>query len=335
MQIVRRLLDRVGGVLLSKKTAENLMTQRDRAVIALAAIENASLKQGVAGIVVSKDRALQLYSLLSTYRELVTNPAPLTVIFTASTIQHRNAYQEVTALILETNQDIKFIEEENGFRNTLLKILEEIQVKNIFFLVDDIVFIRKLDLGFASTLNTKRYILSLRHSPQLKRSYTANRNQPPPKMAKFEDERGMLEFRWFEQGCEWSDPWSVDGQVLSTAEVRAITKVSNFSAPNSYEATLKSFNALCIERYGICYLESKILNLPINRVQNECENLSGSVSSDYLLHQWGKGMMLDTSNFLTHIPRSPHEEHLIILKNRPLQLAKIEKQTLNDIGASS
>ena len=100
MQIVRRLLDRVGGVLLSKKTAENLMTQRDRAVIALAAIENAILKQGVAGIVVSKDRALQLYSLLSTYRELVTNPAPLTVIYTASTIEHRNAYQEVTSLMV-------------------------------------------------------------------------------------------------------------------------------------------------------------------------------------------------------------------------------------------
>lgn len=111
------------------------MAQRDRAVITLAAIENGNLKQGVAGIVVSKDRALQLYSLLSTYRELVTNPAPLTVIYTATTIEHRNAYQEVTALILETNQDIKFIEEENGFRNTLLKILEEIQVKIYSFLL--------------------------------------------------------------------------------------------------------------------------------------------------------------------------------------------------------
>jgi hypothetical protein len=333
MQIVRHLLGGLGGVLLSKKAAENLIAQRDSAVIELAAIENSNLTPGLVGIVVSKDRALQLYSLLATYRELVINPVSLTVIYTASTIEHENAYKEVEALTLKLHQDIEFIKESNGFRNTLLKILDKVQVKNIFFLVDDIVFIRNIDLAYASKLDTSRYVLSLRHSPHLNRSYTANRSQMPPQLLKFKDVQGLFEFRWFEEGCEWSDPWSVDGQILSTAEVRVISKVSNFSAPNSYEATLKSFNALCIERHGLCYFESKILNLPINRVQIECENLSGSVSPEYLLNQWHKGMMLDTSNLLTHIPLSPHEEHLIIFKIRPSELNPIEKQPVNEVGA--
>ena len=325
VQIVRQTIRTVGGVLLSKQAFHNLMTQRDCAVAELAAIENRNLETGLAGIVVSKDRALQLYSLLVSYHELVSNPAPLAVIYTASTIGHANAYEEVKTLILKFNKDIVFIKEFDGFKNTLIKTLDAVQAKNIFFLVDDIVFIRYVDLAFARIVDTSRYVLSLRHSPYLTRSYTANRRQMPPQLSEFKDVPGMLEFHWFEQGCEWSDPWSVDGQVLSTAEVRIITKISNFSAPNSYESALKSFNTLCVKRYGLCYLESKILNLPINRVQNECENLSGSVSPEYLLNQWNNGMMLDTTSLLTHIPVSPHEEHLITFKIRPDELIVIEK----------
>lgn len=315
-QIARYFIGLVGGVMLSKNSVNNLMAQRDCAVIKLAAIEKKKLKPGLTGIVVSKDRALQLYSLLSTYRELVINPAPLTVIFTASTIEHANAYEEVKALILEINQDVKFIEECDGFRNTLIKTLEKVQVKNIFFLVDDIVFIRNIDLDYASKLDASHYVLSLRHSPVLTRSYTANKKQLPPKLSNFKAVSGMFEFHWFEAGNEWSDPWSVDGHILSTAEVIAITKVSSFSAPNSYEAAMKSFNTLCVDRIGLCYFESKILNLPINRVQNECENLSGAVSPEYLLDQWQKGMMLDTTKLSIHIPQSPHEEHAIVFKMR-------------------
>jgi len=98
--------------------------------------------------------------------------------------------------------------------------------------------------------------------------------------------------------------------------VKAITQVSMFKAPNSYESSLKSFNSICLLRRGLCFKESKILNLPINRVQNECENLSGTVTPEYLLEQWNRGAMLDTEILLSHVPTSPHEEHLIRFKNR-------------------
>jgi len=325
MQLVRHIIRSVGGVLLSKQVFDNLLTQRDSAVIELSTIESRIMEAGLAGVVVSKDRALQLYSLLISYHELVSNPAPLTVIYTASTSDHANAYEEVKILILEMNIDAKFIQEFDGFKNTLTNALDAIRVKNIFFLVDDIVFIRKVDLAFACALDTSRYVLSLRHSPYLTHSYTANRHQTPPRLSKFKDVPGMFEFRWFEQGCEWSNPLSLDGQVLSTAEVRVITKTVNFSAPNSYESALKSFNTFFVKRYGLCYFESKILNLPINRVQNECENLSGSVSPEYLLDQWNMGLMLDTTSLLTHVPVSPHEEHPITFKMRSAELIAIEK----------
>lgn len=296
---------------MSQRAASALTLQRDRAVVELAEAENSSLMQGLTGIVVSKDRALQLYSLLRTYRDLVSNPVALTVIYSTSTVAHSEAYEEVKHLFSEVNPKIDFVREIDNFSATINHVLRKIKTRNIFFLVDDIVFIRHVDLAFATELDTSRYVLSLRHSPALTRSYTANVTQLPPKFSEFPDAPELLQFRWFEEGNEWSDPWSLDGQVLSTAEVRVMTRVSDFVAPNTYEAALKTFNNLCVERRGLCYPESKILNLPINRVQNEIDNLSGDISPEFLLSQWNKGMMLDTEELRSHIPKSPHEEHAV------------------------
>jgi hypothetical protein len=124
-------------------------------------------------------------------------------------------------------------------------------------------------------------------------------------------------FNGFEQGNEWSDPWSVDGQVLATAEVRVLTRLSEFEAPNTYETALKLFNDMARGRKGLCLRESAILNIPLNRVQTEVGNISGSVSPQFLLDQWNKGMMLDTAMFATHLPRAPHEEHPVRFIPRP------------------
>lgn len=329
MQVVRRLIGAVGGVLLSNQDAANLTAQRDRAVMELAVIENRNLEQGLVGIIVSRDRALQLYSLLFTYCELVVNKVPLIVIYAFTTIEHASAYEEVNELFSKLYPDIRFVKEVDCFRDTLINILNTVVAKNVFFLVDDIVFIRNVDLAIASTLDTSRHVLSFRHSPYLTRSYTANRNQMPPTLSRFGEVCDLFEFRWFEMGNEWSDPWSLDGQILSTAEVRVITRVSSFSGPNSYESALKSFNSLCRERLGLCYFESKILNLPINRVQSEYANMSGSVSPEYLLEQWNKGMMLDTTRLRTHIPRSPHEDHVMCFTIRPQEMNILRKLSTN------
>ena len=316
IKFVRYMAKIFGGVLLSEQVHEQILLQRARAVNELVRQESVGLGQGITGVVVSKDRALQLYTLLHTYLKFVKNPAPLFIIFNASTEAHAAAYDEVEAAFSDYSELILFAREEIGFRESLRAVLERISTDKIFFLVDDIVFIRPFDLNITSVIDPKEAILSFRHSPHLRRSYTANVEQMPPKFSPFKGEAELLEFNWFEQGNEWSDPWSLDGQVLSTAEIRVLTRLSEFKAPNSYEAALKTFNDLAKNRLGICYQESKILNLPINRVQNEVRNLCGDVSPEFLLEQWNKGMMLDTHSLDTHVPRAPHEEHEIAFKRR-------------------
>lgn len=313
---LRGLVKVIGGVMLSVRAHNHLLLQRARAVSELVIIEGAGLEQGVVGVVFSKDRALQLYTLLSTYFEKVKNPAPLSIVYSASTEAHAKAYAEIEEALHGCSVEIVFIRETGEFRESLLRVLNGIRVKNIFFLVDDIVFIRQMNLEEAADMDPFSSILSLRHSPHLRRSYTAAVNQMPPNFSPSKISPDLLEFNWFEQGNEWSDPWSLDGQILSTAEVRVLTRLSDFKAPNTYESALKTFNDVMEGRTGMCYSESKILNLPINRVQSEALNLSGNISPEFLLEQWNKGMMLDASMFEHHIPISPHEEHAIKFKKR-------------------
>lgn len=316
INILKNLVKSFDGVLISKSNHDELLSQRNKSLSFLIKLEKMRLKDGLYGIIFSKDRALQLYSLLNSYSDLVINKVPLTIIYKTSNKYHEKSYNELKKIFLKKKSQFNFIKEESSFYHTLLKLLKKINVKNIFFLVDDIVFIKKTNLNLAKKIDSNKYILSLRHSPKLNRSYTANTIQPPPNISKHKDLNDILEFNWFEKGNEWSDPWSVDGQILSTAEVRAISKISNFYGPNTFETSLKTFNSICTNRKGLCYANSKILNLPFNRVQNEVFNLSGKITPEYLLDKWNEGMMLDTNYLLSYSPTSTHEEHKIKLKKR-------------------
>ena len=165
-------------------------------------------------------------------------------------------------------------------------------------------------------IDPNEYVLSLRLSPNLTKSYTEKVAQSPPKLSASNISNKMLVFNWFENGCEWSDPWSMDGHLFPTSEIRVIANHSDFSGPNTLEIALKAFNGAIGGRKGLCFKESKILNLPINRVQTEVLNSSGNVSVDFLLKKWNEGYCLDISKFDSYIPKSPHEEHLVTFRKR-------------------
>ncbi len=317
LDLARRLAEIIGGVLLSRSGYDQILLQRKHAVAELVLQERQRLSPGVAGIVFSKDRALQLFSMLHSYFGRVANPAPLTVIYGASSSAHEKAYLELMDSMAGHGSMLRFIPDRGEFRSSLLSVLDQMFCDKVFFLVDDIVFIRELDLSVAERVDPYRAILSFRHGPHLRRSYTADVGQSPPEFSPSPLGPNWLEFDWFEQGNEWSDPWSVDGQVLATAEVRVLTRISEFKAPNTYEAALKTFNDMVRGRKGLCLEQSVTLNLPLNRVQSEVANICGTVSPEFLLGQWNQGMMLDTTVFATHLPLAPHEEHPVRFVRRP------------------
>jgi hypothetical protein len=300
-----------GGVLLSRREHQALLSTRARAVSLLAGQEGSGLGPGLTGVVFSMNRAPQIYALLKSYLELVKHPAPLLVLYGASNEPHARAYEEVAAAFARSKVPVTFIRESARFKEMLPQVLARVSTRNIFFLVDDIVLIRPLDLGLAATIDTAKTVLSLRLGPHLRRSYTMQTAQKPPRFRPAPEGDDLLAFDWFEQGNEWADPFSVDGNIFGTAEIRALSRLIDFKAPNTYEGALKDFNDLMRPRRGLCYKQSKLVNLPLNRVQAEVANLSGNVSPEFLLEQWNKGLVLDTAKLRDHVPLSPHEEHAL------------------------
>lgn len=305
-----------GGVLVSNDIYKQILFQRNSSISALLNKNSASLAEGVTGVIFSKDRPIQLFALLETMCLNVKSQLPVKVIYFASNELQKKAYLEVESFFQELFFDINFVSEDGSFKKTLIDVLDSVSTRSIFFLVDDILFIKPVDFDIISKVDPLKFIVSLRLGGNLKKSYTTGKKESPPKFIPAVFNLDLNQFEWFEKGNEWSDPWSVDGNVFSTKEVFLISQMSNFTGPNSYEIALKTFNDFLLSRQGLCFDTSRIINLPINKVQTEVKNKSGDVSAEFLLEIWWSGFKIDTSPFLNYIPQSPHEEHPIFFVKR-------------------
>jgi len=263
---------------------------------------------GAECIVFSKDRALQLHSLLSSYSEKVISPSHLHVLYNTSAQKHQKSYEEVKEIFLNK---ISFIKQssDSSFRSDLLKILSSVQTDKIFFLVDDMIFVDNFDINDFTQFDTDQLVPSLRMGLNLKRAYTIQKEQPLPEFIScVKNGKDKIFWRWDNGIYDWSYPLSVDGHFFSTWEIAAMSKLINFSAPNTYEDQLQKFRRFFIFRKGVAYRKSKIINIPCNKVQKENKNICGNTHQDYLLEQWTRGYQMNYRSLYGFCNISAHQE---------------------------
>lgn len=258
------------------------------------------------GVVFSKDRPLQLAALLASYAELVKDPPPLHVVYRASDERYRAAYEEA---LRTTAAPLGEVVAERRFRDDLLALLDRMTATRVFFLVDDIVFVRPVDLAPLLALDPARYVPSLRLAPHLTRCYTHAKAQPVPAFLDgAAPGEGLLAWRWRDGALDWSYPLSVDGHLFSTAEIRLLAHGTRFVAPNSFEGALQEHREHFLDRLGVCFRESRIVNVPVNKVQGEFENRFGNVDAATLLEVWRSGRRLDHRRLYGLVNESAHQE---------------------------
>lgn len=316
INLLNKFFSFFNGELISKKDLIQYKLNLSNSINNLVDIEKNKYNDGLTCIVFSRNRAIQLYSLLESYQKFVKNPVDINVIYNASSKDHQSSYDELISMMKDLPFNLNLIKEKNSFRETLLDVFSKIKTKKIFFLTDDDIFIHDLNFDDFLQINPQNMIVSLRHNTQINYSYTADANFKPPKFNVYKENSNLNEFKWFESGYEWSDPWSVNGQIYLTAEVSVISKISSYKFPNSYENALKFFNFMMIGRKGLCFNESIIMNLPINIVQTEYKNLHGSLTADHLLAYWKKGFKLDIDILKNSKINSTHVNKAVNFKKR-------------------
>lgn len=265
-------------------------------------------EHSISGIVFSKDRPLQLEALLNSYYKMVINRAPLSVLYKTTNTEIDDAYQKIS----ETYPEVIFKKETN-FKKNLLSIIKKNKSHQIFFLVDDILFIKKFDLTALNNFDTKKYIPSMRLGANITYSYIKQKSISQPKFANLSN--NIISWQWNENNSYWSYPLSVDGHIYSKKEIQIISKLITFNSPNTYEHQLQKFYGLYKCKLGCSFKQSVIINIPWNKVQTDNNNTCGELTSDELMNLWKNEERIDINKYINREYISAHVILDIYTKN--------------------
>lgn len=259
-------------------------------------------------LVFSKDRAMQLHALLSSYFELVTNPAPVNVLYQVSSPLHNESYKELAYIF--TGYPVKFHKQhDNKFKEDLINILSNQKSDKVFFLVDDMIFVEKINLKIYTAFDTDIFVPSLRLGGNLSFCYTQQAKQPLPSWLDHPQcPSEMLIWSWQNSKFDWAYPLSVDGHLFGRWEILAMTKLLDFAAPNTFEMALQQFIDIFETRIGVAFQKSVVVNIPWNKVQSEHDNMSGNIHQDFLLNKWQAGKQIDYQKLYGLRNISAHQE---------------------------
>lgn len=244
------------------------------------------------GIVFSKDRPLQLDALLRSYYAHCggVDAPPLDILFTHSNQRFSRAYKELQR---SWAPPLVTWHEERNFRDDLLKLLSARQQEAIFFLVDDIIFIRNTDFSLLGRVPLGPNIPSLRLGPGITYSYFSDISLEPPKFVPTLEEPSLLSWEYRDAMLEWGFVPSTDGHIFLRDELIVMAESVNFKSPNSLEEAFFIFKPSLAGRKGVCFQAPRLVSVPLNVVQGEVPNRSGEISAEQLLEYWEKGLTID------------------------------------------
>jgi hypothetical protein len=254
-------------------------------------------------VVFSKDRAPQLDLLLRSVACNAQGMGTLSILYRASNSRHARAYREVLSRHAPV---VTASVEQTDFRAQLVEILDSITHPRMFFLVDDVVFVRPVAFD-ALCAFPPAVIPSLRLAPHLDYAYTMRRPMPLPVFSGGAP-AGMRLWRWRDGLLDWNYPLSLDGHIFATDEMRVLAGHCAFGSPNSLENALQQFRPVFLPRFGLCFEQSRIVNIPCNRVQNEIDNVHGTLHQDRILELWEQGREIDYEPLRETVNRSAHQE---------------------------
>ncbi|MFW9879460.1 MAG: hypothetical protein ACFFG0_40810, partial [Candidatus Thorarchaeota archaeon] len=188
---------------------------------------------------------------------------------------------------------------EVSFKSDLINLIDKQKRYTVFF-TDDDVFKESWALDSEYFQYFDKYNLlgiSLRMHPRMNYCYTKGRKMQIP-----EFNNNMWE--WKNSELEWQYPMSIDGTVFLTNDILPILEKYNYENPNTLEKqmALHPIN----KKYIVCYNKSKIINIPLNRVQNVYHNNSMKIKPEYLNEKFLNGYRISLNNIIGIDNNSPH-----------------------------
>jgi hypothetical protein len=260
-------------------------------VFAITLVAAVSLHAAVADLVVfSYDRPIQLYAFLESVEALSTGLGEVHVIYRADSDAVRRAYVQVAKDFQSVRFHKQGINPKADFKPLTMKASFESPSHYVIFAVDDIIAKDFINLSDSIELLEKEnaYAFYLRMGRNLDWCYSMNDRQILPPMK----EISPTVYAWtFREGIhDWNYPHSVDMTLFRKRDIQKDLTSLNFNNPNTFEGAWASLGGRVSHRKGLCYGLSKIVNIPLNRVQTTYENRNmGLYSAGELLSMFNDG----------------------------------------------
>lgn len=263
-------------------------------------------------VVFSKDRPLQLEALLRSCKKYLTGVAKTAVIYCVSTAEFDAAYEIVKKEFPNVNFVKQSANPRADFKPLTNTLVFGLPSPYVLFAVDDIIMTNYVDLSYCvAQLEAQRaYGFYLRLGKDITECYAERSVTGTPPLQQVAT--GVYSWRFHQGSGDWAYPHTVDMALYRKRDLKAVFKSLDFTTPNTLEGlwasrvTSKTMNCT-----GLCFEQSKMVNLPLNLVQKDYPNRCASVLDVLvLLKKFQEGYRIDV-DALHQLPhKAPHVEYI-------------------------
>jgi len=223
-------------------------------------------------IVFSCNRPMQLYALLESTEHFVTGIEQIYVLYRSTNKQFDAGYNIVKdafpgAIYVKQDRLLKI--PGSDFKPLLINIFNKTRSGYIMFGVDDIVVKEPVDAAICIECMHKydAYGCYLRLCPTIDYMYSWQRPQRVP-MLQAVPEGYVWQYESADRISDWGYPHTVDMTIYRKKDLHRIVHELDYRNPNTFEAQWSTRVPHATLKNAFCYETSKIINFPLNLVQN-------------------------------------------------------------------
>lgn len=271
-------------------------------------------------VVFSYDRPLQLYAFLESAERYITGLGNIEIIYRVSDELFDRGYDELRTRFPQAHFIKQGANPKTDFQPLTMKATFETPAEHVLFAVDDIIVTDSINVDHVISMLEKHdaYGFYLRLGKNITWSYMSDAQAPfPPCLLEDSDVYGWQ----FSDGVtEWNYPNTVDMTLYKKATIKPILEQLKFANPNTFEGMWHKQAEDVGNRLGLCYERSKLINIPMNRVQDVFlnNNHMNLYSVQELLDMFNAGLKINIGPYDRIENNSPHMElePEFILRNR-------------------
>lgn len=224
-------------------------------------------------IVFSRDRACQLDLLLRSIRRFAGDElGPTHVLYYGSTREYSDAYEQ-----LRQDHPQVLWRAQHDFLTDTRALLKAVDTDDAMFMTDD-SFVRAPITGVhpkpRNVLNDSAILcFSLRLGLNTHTCYPLRRRQLVPSTRTLGGEAVIWE--WRQADGDFGYPGSLDAHVFRTYQLHGFLEGREYANPNQMEDALVAGCRHATEVYMVSYRESRVVSVPVNRVNQTHGNRFG------------------------------------------------------------